>query len=95
MDTGAVATHRQLIEAGEVPRDKPPELPWHQVQGTQDASTAVYSVMRKLVQGQNRDAWIGTLCIRYGSRQAFLEARGWVEVPVEEIRVGGAAGATE
>ena len=86
VDTGAVATHRQLIEAGVVPRDKSPELPWHQVQGTQDASTAVYSVMRKLVQGQNRDAWIGTLCIRYGSRQASLEEQGWEEVPVDQIR---------
>ncbi len=91
VDTGSVATHRQLIEAGETPPEKPPELPWHQVQGTQDASTAVYSVMRKRVQGRNRDAWIGTLCIRYGSQQAFLEERGWEEVPVEEIRVSADA----
>jgi hypothetical protein len=87
VDTGFVATHRQLIEAGVTPIDKPPELPWHQVQGTQDASTAVYSVMRKRVQGRDRDAWIGTLCIRYGSRQASLEEQGWEEVPVSEIGV--------
>jgi hypothetical protein len=88
VDTGSVATHRQLVEAGETPRDEPPELPWHQVQGTPDASTAVYTVMRKRVQGRERDAWIGTLCIRYGSRQAFLEQRGWEEVPVDQIGAG-------
>ena len=91
MDTGSVATHRQLIEAGKTALDKPPELPWHQVQGTQDASTAVYSVMRKRVRGKNRDAWIGTLCIRYGTRQASLEENGWEEVPVEAIGVSKGA----
>ena len=86
MDNGSVATQRQLIEAGEVPADEPPSLPWHPVQGPKDVSTTLYAVLRKRVQGQNRDAWMGTLCIRYGSRQAFLEERGWEEVPVEEIR---------
>jgi hypothetical protein len=85
VDTGVVATHRQLVASGETPRDEPPALPWHPVQGSQDASTAVYSVLRKRVRGQERDAWIGTLCIRYGGQQAFLEQRGWEEVPVDEI----------
>src|SRR4051794_30872644 len=86
VDDGSVATHRQLVESGEIPADEPPGLPWHQVQGPQEASTALYSVLRKRVQGRDRDAWIGTVCIRYGSRQAFLEERGWEEVPLEEIR---------
>ena len=83
VDTGAVATHRQLMEGGEAPMDKPPELPWHQVQGTQDASTAVYAVMRKRTRG----VFIGTLCIRHTERQASLAAEGWDEVPVPEIGV--------
>ena len=41
--------------------------------------------MRKRVRGREREAWIGTVCIRYGNRKASLEAEGWEEVPVEEI----------
>ena len=39
---------------------EPPALPWHPVQGPGDASTAVYSVLRKRVRGRERAAWIGT-----------------------------------
>jgi hypothetical protein len=89
VDTGAVATHRQLIAAGQAPASgEPPALPWHPVQGTGDASTALYAVLRKRVHGREREAWIGMLCIRYGGRQAFLEGEGWEEVTVEEIRGG-------
>jgi hypothetical protein len=86
VDDGRVATHAQLIEAGEV-SDRPPELPWHPLQGPNDASTAFYSVLRKKVRGRERDAWIGLLCIRHGPRQASLEAEGWEEVSVDQIRV--------
>jgi hypothetical protein len=88
VDNGSVATHRQLKAAGEAPAEEPPALPWHPVQGPTDASTALYTVMRKHVEGQDRNAWIGMLCIRSGSRQAFLEERGWTEVPLDEIRDG-------
>ena len=40
--------------------------------------------MRKRTKG----IFIGTLCIRHTGRQASLEADGWEEVPVEEIRAG-------
>ena len=89
VETGSVATHQQLIDAGHAPRSgEPPALPWHPVQGPGDASTALYAVLRKRVQGREREAWIGTLCIRYGDRQASLEREGWEEVQVEKIRTG-------
>ena len=86
MDTGRVATHAQLIEAGEASDRDLPGLPWHPVQGPGDASTALYAVLRKRVEGRERDAWIGMLCLRYGDRQASLEQQGWEEVLVDEIR---------
>jgi hypothetical protein len=88
VDDGRVATHKQLIEAGAASERMPPELPWHPLQGTNDASTALYSVLRKKVRGREREAWIGLLCFRHGDRQASLEAEGWEEVPVDEIRAG-------
>jgi hypothetical protein len=86
VDDGRVATHKQLIEAGKASDRVPPELPWHPLQGPSDASTAFYAVMRKKVEGRDREAWIGLLCIRHGSRQASLEEQGWQEVDVQEIR---------
>lgn len=86
VDDGRVATHAQLIEAGEASDRLPPELPWHPLQGPNDVSTALYAVLRKKVRGRDRDAWMGLLCIRHGDRQASLETEGWEEVPVDEIR---------
>jgi hypothetical protein len=88
VDTGRVATRSQLVEAGETPPHEPPTLPWHPVQGPGDATTAVYAVLRKRVQGRNRAAWIGTLTIRHGERLASLTREGWEEVAVEEMRAG-------
>jgi hypothetical protein len=86
VESGRVATRKQLVEAGETPPHEPPALPWHPVQGPDDASTALYAVLRKQVRGRERAAWIGTLCIRQGDRQASLEREGWQEVSVDEIR---------
>jgi hypothetical protein len=86
VDTGQVATRKQLVEAGEAPPHESPALPWHPVQGPGDATTALYAVLRKQVRGRERAAWIGTLCIRQGDRQASLERQGWREVSVEEMR---------
>ncbi len=86
VDTGRVVTQRQLIAAGEASDREPPNLPWHPVQGPRDASTAVYSVLRKRVEGRERAVWIGTLSIRYGDHQAFLQQEGWEEVSVDEMR---------
>lgn len=86
VETGQVATRSQLVEAGRARPDQPPALPWHPVQGPGDASTALYAVLRKRVHGRERAAWIGTLCIRHGDRQASLEREGWEEVAVDEMR---------
>lgn len=83
-----MATHGQLIEAGDASGDEPPSPPWHPIRGPRDASTLFYAVLRKPVQGRDRNIWIGLLCIRHGGRQAFLEDQGWEEVKVEDIGVG-------
>jgi hypothetical protein len=79
--TGQVATHRQLIDAGIAASDSPPPRPWHRVQGSVDASTMWYAVMRK----RERGVYIGTLVLRHGDHHTLLAARGWDEVPVAEI----------
>jgi hypothetical protein len=81
--TGQVATGRQLVEAGVVRPDETPRPPWHPVQGSGDASTMWYAVMRKRTRG----VFIGTLCIRHAGYHASLLQQGWQEVPVEEIGV--------
>jgi hypothetical protein len=84
-DTGQVATHRQLIAAGIVTPAALPPRPWHRVQGSGDASTMWYAVLRKREKG----VFIGTLVLRHRDHHALLLQRGWEEVPVEEIRAPG------
>ena len=71
-DTGQVATLRQLDEAGAGPASGKPPLPWFPIQGTRDATTLWYAVMRKPV----RDKYIGALCIRHPDHHASLLAEG-------------------
>jgi hypothetical protein len=80
-NTGQVATQRQLVEAGLVRSDEQPALPWHRVQGTRDASTMWYAVMRR----QERGVYIGTLVLRHTDHHASLLEQGWEEVAIEEI----------
>ena len=80
-DTGQVATLRQLDEAGLIPPGGKPALPWFPIQGTRDATTLWYAVMRKPV----RDKYIGALCIRHSDHHASLLQKGWQEVEVAEI----------
>jgi hypothetical protein len=79
--TGQVATQRQLVEAGLVAPDALPALPWHRIQGTRDASTMWYAVMRKREKG----VYIGTLVLRHGGHHASLLEGGWEEVSVGDI----------
>jgi hypothetical protein len=79
--TGQVATQRQLVEAGIVAPDEQPALPWHRIQGTRDATTMWYAVMRRREKG----VYIGTLVLRHGDHHALLLESGWEEVPVGEI----------
>jgi hypothetical protein len=80
--SGQVATARQLIEAGVTTDEDVPPRPWHRIQGTRDATTLWYAVMRK----QTRGVFIGTLVIRHSDHHASLLASGWEEVDVDEIR---------
>ena len=69
------------MDAGLARPDEEPPRPWHRVQGTRDASTMWYAVMRRRVKG----VYIGTLVLRHSDHHASLRGRGWEEVAVEEI----------
>ena len=79
--SGQIATHRQLVESGIADGINPPPRPWHKIQGTGDASTMWYAVLRR----QEKGVYIGTLVLRHSDHYASLLERGWTEVPVEEI----------
>jgi len=79
-----VATARQLFEAGIGDQDGPPP-PWHRIQGSGDATTLWYAVMRK----ETRGVHIGALCIRHSDRHAFLLEQGWEEVAPADISATG------
>jgi hypothetical protein len=82
--TGQVATQRQLVEAGVTPPDKLPPRPWHRIQGTGDASTMWYAVMRKRVR---EGVYIGALCLRHTDHHASLLQEGWQEIPPADVGV--------
>jgi hypothetical protein len=82
--TGQVATQRQLVEAGIAPEDKPPAMPWLRIQGTGDATTMWYAVMRKEVR---EGVFIGALCFRHADHHASLLQQGWHEVEPADIGV--------
>jgi hypothetical protein len=83
--TGQIATQHQLIDAGIAGGIHPPPRPWHKVQGTQDASTMWYAVMRK----RERGVFIGTLVLRHSDHHTLLLDSGWEDVPIEQIGVEG------
>ena len=77
-----MATQRQLVEAGVAPADQPPPRPWHRIQGTGDATTMWYAVMRKEVRD---GVYIGALCLRHSAHHASLLEGGWHEVAPDQI----------
>jgi hypothetical protein len=79
--SGRVATQRQLVEAGIAGEDGSVGAPWHRIQGTRDASTMWYAVMRKRTRG----VYIGALVLRHGGQHSSLLHDGWEDVPVDEI----------
>jgi hypothetical protein len=83
VEQGHVATQQQLIDAGRTSPEGLPDRPWFRIQGSGDASTLWYAVMRKKTRG----VYIGALTIRHGPHHASLLAAGWQEVPVAEIGV--------
>ena len=64
-----------------------PRPPWFRIQGSGDATTLWYAVMRKRTKGVH----IGALCIRHSDHHASLLESGWQEVAIEEICVPGQA----
>ena len=79
--SGRIATQRQLIDAGVANGIDPPPRPWHKIQGTNDATTMWYAVLRR----REKDVYIGTLVLRHSDHYASLLERGWEEVAVDEI----------
>ena len=82
--SGRIATQRQLIDAGIGSALEPPPRPWHRIQGTNDATTMWYALLRRKEKG----VYIGALVLRHSSHYASLLERGWEEVGVSEIRAG-------
>jgi len=82
--SGEVATRRQLIEAGIAGTVEPPPRPWLRIQGTNDATTMWYAVLRR----RERGVFIGSLVFRHSDHHALLLARGWEEVAVGDIGAG-------
>jgi hypothetical protein len=80
-DSGQVATLRQLVAAGVATEVVPPPRPWLRIQGTGDASTMWYAVLRK----RERGIYIGAMAMRHQDHHAKLLAEGWEEVPIDEI----------
>ena len=89
-DTGQVATRRQLIEAGVASDAEPPARPWLRIQGTDDATTMWYAVLRK----RERGIFIGAIAIRHSPHHASLLDQGWSEVALDELRRGVSGGGT-
>ena len=77
-----MATLRKLVEAGVATELRPPPRPWLRIQGTNDASTMWYAVLRK----RERGVYLGALAMRHQPHHERLLAAGWEEVPNEEIR---------
>jgi hypothetical protein len=78
---GRIATHKQLVAAGIADGIDPPPRPWHRIQGTNDATTLWYALLRR----QEKGVYIGTLVLRHSDHYASLLERGWEEVGVDEI----------
>ncbi len=79
--TGQVATQHQLVAAGIAPEDGIPPRPWFRIQGTGDATTMWYAVMRR----QEKGIFIGTLVFRHSPHHSLLQERGWEEIAVDAI----------
>lgn len=65
-----------------MPADGALPRPWLRIQGTGDATTMWYAVMRKEVR---ESVYIGALCLRHTDHHASLLQAGWQEVAPAEI----------
>jgi len=78
---GTVATQHQLVAAGVMEGSDLPPRPWLRIQGTGDATTMWYAVMRK----HERGIFLGTLVMRHSTHHELLLRQGWEEIPVQQI----------
>ena len=78
---GSVATVHQLIADGVTVGSDPPPRPWLRIQGSGDATTMWYAIMRR----RERGIWLGALVMRHGDHHARLLEQGWEEVALDEI----------
>ena len=79
--TGQIATQHQLVEAAIADPGGLPPRPWLRIQGTGDATTMWYAVMRR----QEKGIFIGTLVFRHSPHHSLLMDTGWEEIEVAEI----------
>jgi hypothetical protein len=79
--SGTVATHRQLVASGLAERGDLPPRPWLRIQGTGDATTMWYAIMRR----RERGIWLGALVMRHSDHHARLREQGWVDVELGDI----------
>jgi hypothetical protein len=84
---GRVATQKQLMAAGIASQDGEAPGPWHRIQGTHDATTLWYAVMRRREKG----IFIGSLVFRHSPHHALLVERGWEDVHPDAIGVDAPA----
>ncbi len=83
-DRGTVATQHQLIAAGVMEGSDLPPRPWLRIQGTGDATTMWYAVMRR----RERGIYLGTLVMRHSTHHDLLLSQGWEEVHPSDIGPG-------
>ena len=86
--SGHVATQHQLVEARISPAGGLAPRPWLRIQGTGDATTMWYAVMRR----QERGIFIGTLVFRHSPHHSLLLEQGWEEIHHPEISAPVTAG---
>lgn len=79
--SGTVATQRQLIATGVSTGADPPPPPWLRIQGTSDATTMWYAILRR----RERGVWFGSLVMRHSDHHARLVEQGWEEIALDEI----------
>jgi hypothetical protein len=79
--SGHVATQRQLVEAAVAAPDGTVPRPWLRIQGTGDATTMWFAILRR----EERGIFIGTMVLRHSPHHSLLVDRGWEEIPVAEI----------
>ena|ERR1044072_2858540 len=79
--SGAVATARDLVASGVTTGWDLPPRPWLRIQGTGDATTMWYAIVRR----RERGIWLGTLVMRHSDHHARLLEQGWEDVPLDEI----------